>query len=237
MLKFFRKIRQNLLTEGKTTKYITYAIGEIVLVVIGILIALSINNWNEGRAYEKKVQGKLNLVHRELIDDISALEKEIEIVDEKYHLIHRSLHMIEQETSLSNGFRQLLDSAFIRHKRIDPLFNNTRSYEDFLSTESDFIDAEIYSDLNEYLDLFEETNARVKRFSETINQAEYDIDFLPSIVRRNSGEYIYSLTDIKGDKNLFEVLRMSKSYFETISDHYGEVLKLARELEGKINNI
>ncbi len=47
MIKFFRKIRQNLLSKGKTGKYFKYAIGEIVLVVIGILIALQINNWNE----------------------------------------------------------------------------------------------------------------------------------------------------------------------------------------------
>ncbi|WP_297798685.1 DUF6090 family protein [uncultured Eudoraea sp.] len=49
MIKFFRKIRQNLLSEGKTGKYFKYAIGEIILVVIGILIALQINNWNENR--------------------------------------------------------------------------------------------------------------------------------------------------------------------------------------------
>jgi len=47
MLKSFRKIRQNFLSEGKTGKYLKYAIGEIILVVIGILIALQINNWNE----------------------------------------------------------------------------------------------------------------------------------------------------------------------------------------------
>lgn len=47
MIKFFRKIRQRLLAENKFSKYFLYAIGEIVLVVIGILIALSINNWNE----------------------------------------------------------------------------------------------------------------------------------------------------------------------------------------------
>jgi hypothetical protein len=46
MVKFFRKIRQQLLTDNKYTKYLLYAIGEIILVVIGILIALSINNWN-----------------------------------------------------------------------------------------------------------------------------------------------------------------------------------------------
>ena len=49
MIKFFRKIRQNLLMENKTGKYFKYAIGEIILVVIGILIALQINNWNEER--------------------------------------------------------------------------------------------------------------------------------------------------------------------------------------------
>ena len=49
MIKFFRKIRQNLLSERKTAKYFKYALGEIILVVIGILIALQINNWNENR--------------------------------------------------------------------------------------------------------------------------------------------------------------------------------------------
>lgn len=49
MIKFFRRIRKRLLTENKFSKYLLYAIGEIVLVVIGILIALSINNWNESQ--------------------------------------------------------------------------------------------------------------------------------------------------------------------------------------------
>tara|TARA_R110000744_G_scaffold97420_1_gene188243 strand:+ start:1859 stop:2056 length:198 start_codon:yes stop_codon:yes gene_type:complete len=47
MIKFFRKIRQKMLTENKFSKYLLYAIGEIVLVVIGILIALQVNNLNE----------------------------------------------------------------------------------------------------------------------------------------------------------------------------------------------
>ena len=54
MIKFFRKIRQNLLSEGKTEKYFKYAIGEIALVVIGILSALSINNWNTERQNENR---------------------------------------------------------------------------------------------------------------------------------------------------------------------------------------
>jgi hypothetical protein len=49
MIKFFRKIRYDFMNQNKTSKYLKYAIGEIVLVVIGILIALQINNWNEER--------------------------------------------------------------------------------------------------------------------------------------------------------------------------------------------
>ena len=53
MIKFFRKIRQKMLTENKFKKYLIYAIGEIILVVIGILIALQVNNWNENRKNNK----------------------------------------------------------------------------------------------------------------------------------------------------------------------------------------
>jgi len=47
MIKFFRKIRYDLMEKNKTGKYLKYAIGEIILVVIGILVALQINTWNE----------------------------------------------------------------------------------------------------------------------------------------------------------------------------------------------
>ena len=54
MIKFFRKIRQKLLSEGKIGKYLKYAIGEILLIVIGILIAVQVNNWNVKNVNQKK---------------------------------------------------------------------------------------------------------------------------------------------------------------------------------------
>jgi hypothetical protein len=56
MIKLFRKIRYDLMEKNKTGKYFKYAIGEIVLVVIGIIIALQINNWNENRTKLKEEQ-------------------------------------------------------------------------------------------------------------------------------------------------------------------------------------
>jgi len=60
MIKFFRKIRQNMIKENKVSKYMLYAIGEIILVVIGILIALQINNWNENRLAKIEEEKYLN---------------------------------------------------------------------------------------------------------------------------------------------------------------------------------
>ena len=69
MLKFFRKIRQGLLSEGKTGKYLKYAIGEILLVIIGILIALWINNKNQDRGKEEKIKSTLVAIQNDIIQD------------------------------------------------------------------------------------------------------------------------------------------------------------------------
>ena len=66
MIKFFRKIRYNLMSENKTGKYFKYAIGEIILVVIGILIALGINNWNENRKSKLVEKDVLNNIYENL---------------------------------------------------------------------------------------------------------------------------------------------------------------------------
>jgi hypothetical protein len=74
MIKFFRKIRYDLIEKNKTGKYLKYAIGEIILVVIGILIALSINNWNENLKKRKSEQIILQQLNQEFIKNKSDLE-------------------------------------------------------------------------------------------------------------------------------------------------------------------
>ncbi|MGK0413278.1 MAG: hypothetical protein ACJA1B_001481 [Polaribacter sp.] len=73
MIKLFRNIRKNLLAEGKTTKYFKYAIGEIVLVVIGILIALSISNWNENRKQKETLHSIYQIIKEDITIDIAEI--------------------------------------------------------------------------------------------------------------------------------------------------------------------
>lgn len=77
MIKLFRNIREKIEAEGKTTNYLKYAIGEIVLVVIGILIALQVNNWNEGRKDKKFEYEILSLIDQNLKQDSISLSFEL----------------------------------------------------------------------------------------------------------------------------------------------------------------
>ncbi|WP_204345381.1 DUF6090 family protein [Psychroserpens algicola] len=77
MIKFFRRIRQSLLSENKFSKYLIYAVGEIILVVIGILIALQINNWNNDKANKKEeefILKNLNFEFRKNKTDLESIK-------------------------------------------------------------------------------------------------------------------------------------------------------------------
>ena len=78
MIKFFRRIRQRLLSEKRLGKYLVYAIGEIVLVVIGILIALQINNWNLDRQDRKTERANLLALKEEFAQNKSQLESVVQ---------------------------------------------------------------------------------------------------------------------------------------------------------------
>lgn len=69
MIKFFRRIRQDMIKEKKASNYLLYAVGEVVLVVIGILIALQINNWNENRKTDALAKSYLSDIKKDLIAD------------------------------------------------------------------------------------------------------------------------------------------------------------------------
>ena len=80
MIKFFRKIRYNLMEQNKTTKYFKYAIGEIALVMIGILLAIQANNWNVDRIARIELNQSLNKLLIELDQDSAELILELMLI-------------------------------------------------------------------------------------------------------------------------------------------------------------
>ena len=148
MIKFFRKIRKNLVSENRLTRYLLYAIGEIVLVVIGILIALQINNWNEdnkGKAFEREmlsqIQDNLKKDKAKLIEIHASFTKAIASADK--------ILAIGPEDHIPDSLRYWL-AYFIQFERFQPI---TNSYEALKSRGLDQVsNKELRLLLGEYYD-------------------------------------------------------------------------------------
>ncbi|MDT0558331.1 DUF6090 family protein [Ichthyenterobacterium sp. W332] len=111
MIKFFRRVRQRLLTDNKFSKYLIYAIGEIILVVIGILLALSLNNWKEDLAN----QGEEERI-------LSGLKQEFEI----------NLAEIIRNIKLNTGTKESTIALILQIRSEDP-FANSRYIDSLLN--------------------------------------------------------------------------------------------------------
>jgi hypothetical protein len=134
MIKFFRKIRQNLLMENKTGKYLKYAIGEIVLVVVGILIALSINNWNEERKQNELETVYLKRLHNELKKDIVTFSNEIQRLERNNEKIVNFSNVLKDE-NYNDSTLVALTREYMIFGTLYPIFNpSTSTFEDLSST-------------------------------------------------------------------------------------------------------
>jgi hypothetical protein len=112
MIKFFRRIRQNLLSENRFTKYLLYALGEIILVVIGILIALQLNNWNSYNQQRETEVKYLKEIRENLFKDVSDIDFNIDFNKSKLRsneIISEYLNgRIDTPDSLAFHFSNLL---------------------------------------------------------------------------------------------------------------------------------
>ncbi len=102
MIKFFRKIRQQMIKDHKVMKYLLYAIGEIILVVIGILIALSINNSNELKKTRIAEKVYLKEIKSDLIQDTLLLSQVIQ--DHKW----RIAQLMSQDSTIDFIFEEII---------------------------------------------------------------------------------------------------------------------------------
>lgn len=131
MLYLLRNIRRKLLTDNKVTTYLPYAIGEIVLVVVGILIAVNIDNWNEDRQVREMELAYLKNLQNDLQSDTTRLSIIISLINEKstatQRMNERSRHKsIENIYHFSNDMLSILwDETFTP---------NTNTYNEMVST-------------------------------------------------------------------------------------------------------
>ena len=171
MIHFFRRIRQKLLTENRFTKYMLYAIGEIALVMIGILLALQVNNWNEHRKDGLKESQYLHNIKSDLEVDLSEtkdLRADLVLRISRFKTIDTTFNVwgylgdeISAEMSLENirphhifnrgrGFKPILGAyAAIKDNGDIELIANKDIYSGILKYYEDLIPSQhsLYEDL------------------------------------------------------------------------------------------
>lgn len=166
MIRFFRIIRQQLLSQSKFSKYMVYAIGEIILVVIGILIALNVNNWNEKQNNLKYEQSILIELKKELENNLKQLEEKrsirkdlimnstlwlINVMNEDYmgveldtinHHLSRTL-IVPSYDPMTSITSELINSGNLRHIQNNELRTRLTIWpslaNDFVRDESEFV--------------------------------------------------------------------------------------------------
>lgn len=123
MFRIFRSLRISLLSQGKTSKYLKYAIGEIVLVVIGILIALQINTWNEERKISKERNQFMQSIKEDLIADTLSLQ---EILGQ-WNIQLANLNAFKQQVNTTKNIDSLI---FLVRYEISPYFSSFSGFND-----------------------------------------------------------------------------------------------------------
>lgn len=149
MIKFFRHIRENLLSEGKTGKYLKYAIGEIILVVIGILIALSINKWNESR----KENTTAKILAKSLIED---LNQDVEFLADAIGFSTQKINDCDELLAILKTPVESWDNSIFYEKinivgQSNPFFPTNGTHEQIVTSGSlKYFDQSISNRLNAY---------------------------------------------------------------------------------------
>ena len=150
MLRFFRQIRQRLLTENRFSKYLLYAIGEILLVVIGILIALQVNNWNEHRLENLKEIEILTELKENIIEDIKENKSTIE--EERKNI--RDIQSLISHLESNLPFNDTLSHYLIKPGHLERFEINSSAYETLKSLGFELVSSrELKNEVSRYYDI------------------------------------------------------------------------------------
>lgn len=209
MIKFFRRIRQHLITESKFSKYLFYAFGEIILVVIGILIALQINNWNENR----KLQNEELSLLEEVKGNLETTSENF-ILDSLYNFNTVRLYKkINYYVDNNLPYNQELDSAFAALTLWTSPFATSIAYKSLQNKGLDIIKNK--SIKNHLIDLYD---VKITSLTVDIDQAEWALN--ESIVMPFFSKNIRRLNKISLNSarpNDFELLKNNDEFINILS--------------------
>jgi len=235
MLAFFRKIRQQLLQENKFTRYLAYAFGEILLVVIGILIALQVNTWNEDRKANNAIIEYTHALLVELEKDSTLLTQELLEINQRLEKVleyfERLSHPNSNLDTLFKIMRLEADPSFVR-----PSALNSNTYLTLSSTgEIGFFDSKMGEMIQNYYQQGSRTyNGALEqsRFYQTIF-AEYHFN-IPKPHEYKDSPVLSQLEGIMDKEKallifngMLSIKRFNLTYFR---NYHEELLKLNQEL-------
>ena len=230
MIKFFRKIRQKMLTENKFSKYLLYAIGEIVLVVIGILIALSINNWNDRNNAKKIELLSLNELKNNLKSDIIDLENNIKTDS----LMIISFDVIINNLTKTQKYNDSLAKHFGKLAGFTNFLNNSSAYESLKSNGlNKIINDTLRFKVINYYDLHSNELKNIEK--EFINNAHHSY-IKPYLIEhflyygRNSKAFPNDYSSILNDKKLLSIIESTKVNYVWKFELTKNCLNKAKEL-------
>jgi hypothetical protein len=161
MINFFRKIRKQLADDNKPLKYMRYAIGEILLVVIGILIALSINNWNDNRKLKIEAKSIKNALLIDLAKDTVQLRSRIELY-EKYIM---ETNVVLEHFNTANNLKDIIISVTKFNPQVISSFTyNDATYNSIITSgKLDLLENEVKLALMENIGIQNNTLARTNQ--------------------------------------------------------------------------
>ena len=174
MIKFFRKIRQKLIKENRFSKYLLYAIGEIILVVIGILIALSINNWNQERIEIVKLNGNLSYLLEDIdqnrlqLENLKKVRKEVLASCTDIINTYKQSQVISNELWNESFFEIVIERQFRGNLNG---FEKTESSEIYESESLKFVRKLVV----EYYEMINQLNYTESKLNVTIEEIEREL--------------------------------------------------------------
>ena len=230
MIKFFRKIRQNLLSENKFSKYLLYAIGEITLVMVGILLALQVNNWNELRIQrQKEIVNLLELKKGLESDLITEFIPGIDYYNRKENAANKIKIIYNYTETIPND--SLLKYFRISFSGEWNFIFNVATFENLKSTGIDIISndslrtkiSSLFS--NEYPELIARGD-RVMRYYE---------NHVRPVLQDNINLYNSELSknDLENLKNNIQITNRTKSLYRQRSG----LLKIAKGIKPKVESL